>query len=34
MTGSEHEVIYTEEESIFQFDLMQDLMKGDLEILF
>ena len=34
MNDSEHEVIYREEETIFQFDLLQDLMKGDLKIVF
>ena len=31
---TEHEVIYREEESVYQFDLLEDLMKGDLEIIF
>ena len=34
INDTEHEVIYRVEESVYQFDLLEDLMKGDLEIIF
>ena len=34
MIGLEYEVIYAGEEAIYQLDLLQDLSKGDLQIIF
>ncbi len=34
INGMEHEVIYYEELTIYQFDLLEDLSKGDLKVLF